>query len=166
MRNIALLHLIKFWKPFPFYYMHILWLYLKGVIHLPSKLWIRWCCVTYSTRPRLYMWLQFIVMSCFVISFAGKLENLFGLEQADPTPAESKADPTPSRIPSWHNTRRISSWHNNRITNIITRMYVCVYISACQPPDRTILSLRAHTKRWRGGVKLTRCNVWTVHRSS
>ena len=39
-----------------------------------------------------------VFMSCFVISFAGKLENLFGLEQADPTPAESQADPTPAEV--------------------------------------------------------------------
>ena len=38
-----------------------------------------------------------VFMSCFVITFAGKLENLFGLEQADQTPAEAQADPTPDK---------------------------------------------------------------------
>ena len=38
-----------------------------------------------------------VFMSCFVITFAGKLENLFGLEQADPTPDKAQADQTPDK---------------------------------------------------------------------
>ena len=38
-----------------------------------------------------------VFMSCFVITFAGKLENLFGLEQADPTPDKAQAEPTPDK---------------------------------------------------------------------
>ena len=50
-----------------------------------------------------------VFMSCFVITFAGKLENLFGLEQADPTPDKAQAEPTPDKAD--RKSTRLNSSH-------------------------------------------------------